>query len=82
MGVEGAASWVQLTDPDEFWIYSRGLIGIPSKNVNVLFKEFYQLFSLLIRQLGSNLKELFRIVPYNNLYKIFTLCILGWLIDG
>ena len=53
---------------DEFWIYSWGLVGIPGKENNVLFKELYQLFSLLMRQLGSNLKKLFRIVPYNNLY--------------
>ena len=53
---------------DEFWIYSRGFVGIPSKDINVPFKEFYQLFSLLTRQLKSNLKELFWVVPYNNLY--------------
>ena len=67
---------------DEFWIYSWGFIGIPSKDINVPFKEFYQLFFLLMRQLESNLKELFRIVSYNNLYQIFTLRILGGLIDG
>ena len=67
---------------DELWIYSWGFISIPGKDINVHSKEFYQLFSLLMRQLGSNLKELFRIVPYNNLYQIFTLRILGWLIDG
>ena len=67
---------------DEFWIYSWGLVGIPGKNINVPSKEFYQIFSLVMRQLGSNLKELFRIVPDSNLYQIFTLCILGWLIDG
>ena len=67
---------------DEVWIYSWGFISILGKDINVHSKEFYQLFFLLMRQLGSNLKELFRIVPYNNLYQIFTLCILGWLIDG
>ena len=53
---------------DKFWIYSWGFVGIPSKDINVPFKEFYQLFFLLMRQLGSNLKKLFRVVPYNNLY--------------
>ena len=67
---------------NEFWIYSWGFIGIPGKDVNVHSKEFYQLFSLLMRQLGSNLKELFWIIPYNNLYQVLTLRILGWLIDG
>ena len=67
---------------DEFWIYSWGFIGISGKDINVPSKEFYQLFSLLMRQLGSYLKELFRIVPYNNLYQVLTLCILGWLING
>ena len=53
---------------DEFWIYSWGLVGILSKDINVLFKELYQLFSLLMRQLGSNLKKLFWVIPYNDLY--------------
>ena len=67
---------------DEVWIYPWGFISILGKDINVPSKEFYQLFFLLMRQLGSNLKELFQIVPYNNLYQIFTLHILGWLIDG
>ena len=67
---------------DEFWIYSWDFVGIPGKDINVLFKELYQLFSLLMKQLGSNLKKLFQVVPYNNLYQIFALRILGWLIDG
>ena len=67
---------------DKFWIYSWSFIGIPGKEVNIPSKEFYQIFSLMMRQLGSNLKELFRIVSYNNLYQVLTLCILGWLIDG
>ena len=67
---------------DEVWIYSWGFISIPGKDINVPSKEFYQLFLLLVRQLGSNLKEPFRIIPYNKLYQILTLCILGWLIDG
>ena len=66
---------------NELWIYSWGFIGIPGKNVNVPFKEFYQIFSLVIRQLGSNLKELLWIVSYNNLYQVLTLLILSWLID-
>ena len=53
---------------DEFWIYSWGFVGILGKNINVPFKEFYQLFFLLMRQLGPNLKKLFRVIPYNNLY--------------
>ena len=53
---------------DELWIYSWCFVGIPDKNINVLFKELYQFFSLLMRQLGSNLKKLFQVVPYNNLY--------------
>ena len=67
---------------DEFWIYSWGFISIPGKDINVPSKEFYQLFFLLMRQLGSNLKELFQIVLYSNFYQIFTLRILDWLIDG
>ena len=67
---------------NEVWIYSWGFISIPGKDINVPSKEFYQLFLLLVRQLGSNLKELFRIVPYSNLYQIFTLRILGWPVDG
>ena len=67
---------------DEFRIYSWGFIGIPGKDINVLSKELYQPFSPLMRQLGSNLKELFQIVPYNNLYQVLTLRILDWLIDG
>ena len=31
---------------NEFWIHPRGLIRIPGKDVNVLFKELYQLLSL------------------------------------
>ena len=60
-------------ETDEVWIYPWGFISIPGKDINVPFKEFYQLFLLLVSQLGSNLKEPFRIVPYNNLYQIFTL---------
>ena len=67
---------------DEFWINSWGFISIPSKDINVPFEEFYQFFFLLMRQLGSNLKEFFQIVSYNNLYQILTLRILGWLFDG
>ena len=67
---------------DELWIYFWGFISIPGKDVNVPSKEFYQFFFLLMRQLGSNLKELLRIVSYNNLYQILTLRVLGWLIDG
>ena len=67
---------------DEFWINSWGFISILDEDINVPSKEFYQLFSLLMRQLGSNLKELFWIIPYNNLYQVLTLRILGWLIDG
>ena len=52
---------------DEFWIYSWGFVSILGKDINVLFKELYQLFSLLMRQLGSNLKKLFRVIPYNYL---------------
>ena len=48
---------------DEFWIYSWGLVGIPGKDINVLSKELYQLFSLLMRQLGSNLKNFFGLSP-------------------
>ena len=67
---------------NKFWIYSWGFISIPGKNVNVPFKEFYQIFSLVIRQLGSNLKELLWIVSYNNLYQALILHIIGWLIGG
>ena len=67
---------------DEFWINSWGFISIPGKDINVPSEEFYQLFFLWIRKLGSNLKELFRVVSYSNLYQIFTLRTLGWLIDG
>ena len=67
---------------DEFWINSWGFISIPSKDINVPFEEFYQFFFLLMRQLGSNLKEFFQIVSYNNLYQILTLRIRGWPIDG
>ena len=67
---------------NEFWIYSWGLVGIPGKNVNVPSKEFYQIFSLVMRKLGSNLKELLWIVSYNNLYQVLILRILCWLIDG
>ena len=66
---------------DEFWIYSWGLVGIPGKNVNVPSKEFYQIFSFVMRQLGSNLKKLLWIIPYNNIYQILTLRFFGWLID-
>ena len=67
---------------DEFWINSWGFISILGECINVPSKKFYQLFLLLMRQLGSNLKELFWIVSYSNFYQIFTLLILGWLIDG
>ena len=67
---------------DEFRINSGGFISILDKDINVPYEEFYKLFFLLTRQLGSNLKELFQIVPYSNLYQIFTLRILGWLIGG
>ena len=67
---------------NEFWIYSWGFIGIPDKKVNVLFKEFYQIFSLVMRQLRFNLKEPLWIVSYNNIYQVLTLCILSWLING
>ena len=66
----------------ELWINSWGFVSIPGKDINVPSKEFYQLFSLLMRQLGSNLKKLFRIVPYINFYQILTLGVLGWLIGG
>ena len=67
---------------DEVWIYSWGFISIPGKDINIPSKEFFQLFLLLMKQLGSNLKKPFWIVPYNNLYQILTLRILSWLIDG
>ena len=66
---------------NEFWIYFWGFVGIPGKNANVPFKEFYQIFSLVMRQLGSNLQEFLWIVSYNNLYQVLTLRILSWLID-
>ena len=53
---------------DKFWIYSWGLVGISGKDIKALFKEPYQLFSLLMRQLGSNLKKLLQVVSYNNFY--------------
>ena len=67
---------------DEVWIYPWGFISIPGKDINVPSEEFYQLLLLLMRQLGSNLKEPFQIVPYNNLYQIFTFRLLGWPING
>ena len=67
---------------DEFWINSWGFISILDEDINVPSEEFYQFFFLLMRQLGSNLKEFFRIVSYSNLCQILTLRILGWLIDG
>ena len=42
---------------DEVWIYPWGFISIPGKDINVPSEEFYQLLLLLMRQLGSNLKE-------------------------
>ena len=41
---------------NEFWIYSWGFVGILGKNANVPSKEFYQIFYLVMRELGSNLK--------------------------
>ena len=67
---------------DEVWIYPWGFISILGKDINVPSKEFYLLFLLLVRQLESNLKEPFQIVPYNNFYQIFTLRLLSWPIDG
>ena len=67
---------------NELWIYFWGFVGIPGKNINVPFKKFYQIFSLVMRRLGSNLKELLWIISYNNLYQVLTLRILGWFIDG
>ena len=67
---------------NEFWIYPWGLVSIPGKNINVLFKELYQLFSLLLGELRSDLKKLLWIISYSNFHKIFTLYFLGWLIDG
>ena len=54
---------------DEFWIYSWGFVGIPSKDINIPFKEFYQFFSPLMRQLKSNMKKLFWVVPITTFTK-------------
>ena len=66
---------------DEFWIYSWGFISILGKDINVPSKEFYQLFFLLMRQLRSNLNELFRIIPYSNLYQFISV-LFGWVPRG
>ena len=43
---------------NEFWIHPRGLVSIPGKDVNVLFKELYQLLSLsLVEVVGIRFEK-------------------------
>ena len=47
---------------DEAQIHSQSFVSNPSEYINVLLEKHYQLLFLLMWQLSSNLKKLFRIV--------------------
>ena len=51
---------------DEVWIHPRSFIRTSCEHVNISLKKHYQLFLLLRRQLGSDLKEFFQIIINNN----------------
>ena len=53
---------------NEVWIHPQGFISVLCKHINVFSEKFYQLFLLLRRQLSPDLKELLRIITYNNLF--------------
>ena len=55
---------------NEIWVHLRGLVGIPSKHINILYKKVYQLLSLQRRQLGSDLKEPLLVLANDNSFQL------------